>query len=383
MRRVVAALLAVLPFDPRSRRALDETLLDWAHEEARARSAPQRAVTSLRGPAGVARAFAWAVLQETGHVPYGWLAGRIAMFVLLPAALMAVWLYAHMWPGLVALASTGSRLELSGLLVPHEIEVLLPVMFFLAAACARGERHLPGLGLALVASALTLAFTGWIEPLANHRFAVAANVLWWPGHPNSGFGGPGAETTLPTLWSLAYATRESYVFSYGLYYVVLKTGVALLAGALVLLAVAARPTAHAQGRWLLLLAPFLYLGAMELLDGGGSNHNGDYIVLGPRLAPWWLAVIGLAMAAALLRATRGRRWWLLPPPVLACLLRFTLPDDWLFLYRAYTTGAAPWLMAVIVMVITARLNRIVVLPPHPLSIQPCSRLVSWVSLRRR
>jgi hypothetical protein len=355
----VAAILAGLPFDARSRRALDETMLDWAHEQSTAGAASARALTSVRALAGVARAVAWTVLQETEHAPYGWLAGQMAMFALFPAALMAMWLYAHCWPGLVALTSTGARFELSALLVPHEIEVLLPLMFFLAVACARGMRRLPGVGLALVASALSLVFTGWVEPLANHRFAVTVNALWRPGHPNGGFSGPGVEATMPALVALAYATRYGYVFSSCLYYLFLKTGFAFLAGALAMLGVAVHQTAPSHRRWLLLLAPFIYLGAMELLAGGGTNHDGDYIVLRPRLAPWWLAAIAVVMAFSLLRATRGRRWWLLPPVMLLGILKLILPDDWLFLYRAYTGGAAPWLMAGIVMVITARLSRTV------------------------
>jgi len=45
MRRIIAWCVAGLPFEPRSRRAIDETLADWAHEE---QESPTRGVPEIR-----------------------------------------------------------------------------------------------------------------------------------------------------------------------------------------------------------------------------------------------------------------------------------------------------------------------------------------------
>ena len=91
MRRLVAALLDCLPFDPRSRRAVDETLFDWAHEEASAASASRRLATLVRALAAVAPALLVASLSEARRVPAGWLAGRLALFLGVPALMAALW----------------------------------------------------------------------------------------------------------------------------------------------------------------------------------------------------------------------------------------------------------------------------------------------------
>src|SRR5262245_34132900 len=62
MKRLLAWGLAGLPFDARSRRALEETLADWRHEEARAATRVQSALAGLRGALSVVRVAALSVV---------------------------------------------------------------------------------------------------------------------------------------------------------------------------------------------------------------------------------------------------------------------------------------------------------------------------------
>src|SRR5262245_44287600 len=89
MRQLLERLLTGLPFDGRGRRAIDETLLDWAHEEALASSAWQRAWTTTRALAGLTRSVAAALTLDVAHIPYGWLLGRLLLIGLPVCALLS------------------------------------------------------------------------------------------------------------------------------------------------------------------------------------------------------------------------------------------------------------------------------------------------------
>jgi hypothetical protein len=82
MRRLVTRFLDGLPCDPRSRRALDETLLDWAHEVHAEGSPVRQALIALRNLFAVVRAVVESTARGLIHVPYGWLAGRAMLFAL-------------------------------------------------------------------------------------------------------------------------------------------------------------------------------------------------------------------------------------------------------------------------------------------------------------
>lgn len=54
MRPFAEFLVAMLPLDASGRRAVDETLADWRHEAAEARTLAAHVVTAVRGAAAVA-----------------------------------------------------------------------------------------------------------------------------------------------------------------------------------------------------------------------------------------------------------------------------------------------------------------------------------------
>src|SRR5262245_66273402 len=88
MRRLVTWLLDGLPFDPRSRRALDETLLDWGHEEDAEHS--KRWLVGISGALAVLRALVVSTCRETVSLPFAWLVKRTALFGVLPAMLLTL-----------------------------------------------------------------------------------------------------------------------------------------------------------------------------------------------------------------------------------------------------------------------------------------------------
>src|SRR5262245_29897640 len=89
MRRLIAWLIDGLPFDPRSRRALDETFLGWAHEEKSA-SGVATGLVQISGVASIIRAMVRLAGREMTRVPLPWLFRRAALHVILPAVIGSV-----------------------------------------------------------------------------------------------------------------------------------------------------------------------------------------------------------------------------------------------------------------------------------------------------
>ena len=348
MRCVVTWVIDGLPLDPRSRRALDETLLDWAHEEAEANSLRQQAATMFRAIAAVSRAVTSAVGQEVIHLPCYWLAGRVVLCAAIPSAAL-MWFFYRGTTELRALAPAWTGIELSALLVPHELEILLPLVFLVASASAMARRA-PSIGLALVASSATLLFCLWLEPAANSRFWSEATALWQPTHPHSSYGSRG--------WGLSAVARAMQDWAHVIFgFLAFKIALSGLAGALAWLG-AVDP--FRGGVWrraaLWIAIPVLYVGGLLVFSGGDVIN--DYMLTAPRPATWCCAWAFASLAIVVfIRATRGRRWWLLAPVVFVCVMQFVLPDDWRFLYRAYDSNVAPWWMGIIAVTIALALTR--------------------------
>ena len=70
MRRAIAWVLAGLPFDARSRRAIDETLLDWDREATEAQTLSAATGAEVRGVLSIARVTSRSVLREA--IDFGW-----------------------------------------------------------------------------------------------------------------------------------------------------------------------------------------------------------------------------------------------------------------------------------------------------------------------
>ena len=171
MRKTTAWLLLSLPFGDRSRRAIEETLLDWAHEEATATTHVGRAWVTARALVGVARSVAGAVALDVAHVPYGWLLRRLILVGLPPGALLAG---KPLFDNAANMAGRGvdavTISALLALLVPQALSVVLPLALFWAVLFPPREERVPAIGVAVLGFMAVLTLTGWVAPYANQEF---------------------------------------------------------------------------------------------------------------------------------------------------------------------------------------------------------------------
>jgi len=166
MRRIVTWLLDGLPFDPRSRRALDETLLDWAHEEAGGRSVAAKGLALCGGLLAIVRAIAGSALKESSDVPIGWFSARVVRHAVLPTAVAAVVLA---WP-LASAFSYYRAAQLIATFAPTLVVMFAPPALVLALAWRADARRVPAAGAALAASCLVPLMTVVILPPATWAF---------------------------------------------------------------------------------------------------------------------------------------------------------------------------------------------------------------------
>src|SRR5262245_29641158 len=115
MRCAIAWLIDGLPFDPRSRRALDETMLDWAHEQRNAPTLGRRVLVQLRAAVAIARAVASAVVGDIVRTPWMPLTFRALVVLVTPLVAITCYSYAVFWPDLRLAAGMPTAVELSAL----------------------------------------------------------------------------------------------------------------------------------------------------------------------------------------------------------------------------------------------------------------------------
>ena len=165
MRRAISWFLAGLPFDARSRRAIDETLLDWDEEATALRQAQGRrarpleaTVVELRGVASILRVTALSVLRESvdfrWFVSLGWRFAMLFGFAFLMA-----------FPSTLTYADSDRALLLLTLsLLPSAIASLLPLALLLILAWRPPAGRGPAVGGVMLVVVGTLALIGWIIP---------------------------------------------------------------------------------------------------------------------------------------------------------------------------------------------------------------------------
>lgn len=159
MRRIMAWCVAGLPFAPRSRRAIDETLADWAHEHHKAPTGARRMVASARGLVSLVRVVSIAVVRETTDL--GWSRGlaRRGAVVAAVATLFAV---------ATALPTLGAfDVLMVPLGVPLALLVVMPPSIFLILAWRPPSRAVPTAGTACFLALVTFALAGWLVPFAS------------------------------------------------------------------------------------------------------------------------------------------------------------------------------------------------------------------------
>ena len=198
MRRLAATMLSWIPFDPSSRRAIDETLLDWAHERAAAATPGARIAVNLRSTLALLRALVFASAAETWRVPTVWFVSRLLILLILPASLLT-------WPAFARLATSLKfpslpAVDAFAMLVLNTATAIAPLAFFYFPGWLPRRRPVPLLGLALAAACLTLLATGWIVPATNQRFREVVYTTLGGRHWPYRAGGL-TEMTLPALAS--------------------------------------------------------------------------------------------------------------------------------------------------------------------------------------
>jgi hypothetical protein len=171
MRRVIRALAQRVPLDDRSRRAIDETLLDWAHEDALGAAPGRRLLAQLRGLASFARVLAFVTIAETWRVPIGWLFLRMSLVLVIPATLLV-------------LATMPSDLSFGGHLswhrqlgarasfIPSVAFWIAPFSAFCLGLWTAGPRRVGPLGIGVITLMVMFILGGWLAPLSTQWFRV-------------------------------------------------------------------------------------------------------------------------------------------------------------------------------------------------------------------
>jgi hypothetical protein len=243
MRRVIAECIKGFPFDACSRRAIDETLADWAHEEHQAINRGRRALAALQGVLSVARVVSISLLRES--VDFGWCRGLARRWGVVAASV-----------GLLAVAQAcfmppSFSVEVFALvlpMVPMTLMAILPPALFLILAWRPVGRALPTAGAACFLAFALLLLAGWLVPLSS---GVVNQLLF-----RSFDAIPGGEVQLPVPGdSISPIAAVLHVMSWG-----------FLGAATVTFAAKLARRSPLRSRWWLAGAPLIYAAFIPTLQ---------------------------------------------------------------------------------------------------------------------
>jgi hypothetical protein len=162
MRRIIALCVAGLPFERGSRRAIDETLADWAHEEREVPTRGRRFRAAVQGVLSIACVVSISLVRET--VDPAWSRGLARRWGLVTAIVMMM---AMATSAPMAGALGGRTLTLAVLNVPLALLAVLPPAIFLMFAWRPVSRAVPTAGTACFLAVAVLALAGWLVPLSS------------------------------------------------------------------------------------------------------------------------------------------------------------------------------------------------------------------------
>ena len=172
MRRAISWFLAGMPFDALSRRAIDETLLDWDREVTEAKTLAEVTGAEIHGGVSILRVTSLSILRES--IDLSWCRGlgrRFGIFVavvVLPVLLLTAFGIADL--GIYALAV---GVTVSASLVTS----YLPAALVLIVAWRPLKTDIPTVGAALVAAMVAAVLTGWLLPLSSEWVVEATDRL--------------------------------------------------------------------------------------------------------------------------------------------------------------------------------------------------------------
>ena len=287
MRRVIGAMLRALPFDDRSRRALDEAMLDWAFEAQAIPAGARRWWIAARSLAGVVRAIAYATLRESVARPSAGLLSRALIFVVVPSLVLT--LAQNGGAGLGSRVSQAQGIAIDALLWPATMFLVAPIGLFLALSRVPRARQIPAVGVSVVVLVAALVLGGWVVPWANQRF----RVITYAAH--TGLETDMAATRLSKgLAELDPLELAAYAVSnpedrFALMQLVLKSGISVLAMTMVLLGASVRRLTRSLIRWWTASVLAVCVLAFAALPQLQALNAHAHPVLGA--VPWLLAAL--------------------------------------------------------------------------------------------
>jgi len=164
----IGSILRVFVTDPRSRRALDETLLD-VQSERPPTAGPGHIWWSLRSTSAIVRVMAMTGSTEVARFGTAAVGLRILVAIVAPASLLVLWqLHGAEYPG----TSPAPQSTLFVALLPQALAGWMPAAAWFLAIWTRGRRVLPVVPLIVALVGVEFAMVGWITPEANQRFRV-------------------------------------------------------------------------------------------------------------------------------------------------------------------------------------------------------------------
>lgn len=187
MRRAIAWLLGGLPFDARSRRAIDETLLDWEGEATEAKTLAEVTGAEIHGVASILRVTALSVLRES--IDFSWCRGLGRRFLRFAAVTAVLGVLATA----AAVSDLGTAALALGTLLASVISLwFLPSALLLIIAWRPLTRTGPAFGASVLVGLMMFVAVWWLLPVVsdplNEIIQARIRALAEAGVP--GFAGP-------------------------------------------------------------------------------------------------------------------------------------------------------------------------------------------------
>jgi hypothetical protein len=200
VRGLVTFFVDMLPLESWARRAVDETLADWSHEESECDSVAQRVIIVARGTWSLVDV----LLRSIGTGLFSAATMRTCLTCLglalaFGALLPFFWIFRGPWLPL----PLNTRLEMLVLLAPWAMAMALPLAVLTLASRAKAASWLT---VCVWLCTLSFVAMGWIMPETNQAFRERAALHNNPqplGLPTPELPRGNAELSLPTLLTLS------------------------------------------------------------------------------------------------------------------------------------------------------------------------------------
>jgi len=196
MNAALIAFCRALVADPRSLRAIDETVLDWRLECREAPSIFARPWCYLQSVLALARVLGGSLPRELARIASPSLALRVLGYSVLPALLFVAPAFSSL-SSFRRVPSPTWIPELVVSLVPASMVLTLPFAWMIALAATR--RRLPALGAVVAAFASVLVLVTSMIPAGNNHYY---GLMWETFNIERGTATPYPYRLAPMFWGL-------------------------------------------------------------------------------------------------------------------------------------------------------------------------------------